>query len=108
MRGHDRPDPVELITAVREFLDQPPGDRDTLHRKVASNVLALVARELADDPADHDARLASLGVADDEELARLAASMEECDALYPALTAAMAAWAEAKVRVVDPRYLEAR
>ena len=106
---HDRPDPGELLEAVREFLGAPPDDRERLHRRVAANVLATVERQLAaaaTDEAAHRARLDELGVADNRELAALAATMGEDDPRYPLLTAHLAAWARAKVAVVNPRYLE--
>lgn len=108
---HDRPDPVELVEAVREYLDHPPADagRDRLHRRVASNVLATVARQLAaaaEDEAVHHDRLAALAVQNNAELAALAAGTTEDDPRFPALTAALAAWAEQKVRISNPRYLE--
>ncbi|GAA4811628.1 DUF6285 domain-containing protein [Nocardioides caeni] len=108
---HDRPDPIELIDAVREYLDHPPPDagRDRLHRRVASNVLTTVARQLAaaaEDEAVHRDRLAALGVRDNAALAALAAGMDEDDPRFPELVAALADWAEQKVRVSNPRYLE--
>lgn len=106
---HDRPSPVELLDAVREFLGTPPGDRDRLHRLVAANVLALVQRELesgASDEAAHAVRLEGLGVADNAALAELARDLAEDDPLFAPLTAALADWARAKVAVVNPRYLE--
>ncbi|GAA3805137.1 DUF6285 domain-containing protein [Nocardioides panacisoli] len=106
---HDRPDPVELLAAVREFLAAPPGDREALHRRVAANVVAIVERQLssaAEDEATHAARLDDLGVTDERELAALAATLGEDDPRYPLLTAHLAAWARAKVAVVNPRYLE--
>ncbi|MGH7895242.1 MAG: DUF6285 domain-containing protein, partial [Candidatus Binatia bacterium] len=46
----DRPTAIELLTAVREFLEQEvlPGleGRKRFHTLVAANVLAVVAREL--------------------------------------------------------------
>jgi hypothetical protein len=49
----DRPTAIELLTAVREFLEQDvlPGleGRERFHGLVAANVLAIVARELADE-----------------------------------------------------------
>lgn len=107
--GHDRPDPVELLEAVREFLLAPPGDREVLHRRVAANVVAMVQRQLAAAAADERAqadRLAELGVADDRELAALAATLDEDDPRFPLLTAHLASWARAKVAVVNPRYLQ--
>ncbi|MFC7495137.1 MULTISPECIES: DUF6285 domain-containing protein [unclassified Nocardioides] len=108
--AYDRPDPVELVDAVREFLDGAgDGARDRLHRRVASNVLATVSRQLAAAPADeaaHADRLAALGVRDNRELAVLAARLDEDAPLYAELTAALATWARAKVAVSNPRYLE--
>ncbi|MEZ0579415.1 DUF6285 domain-containing protein [Nocardioides sp. MH1] len=108
---HDRPDPVELLVSVREHLAAVPDpDRDPLHRRVAANVVAMVERELAAAPADevaHAERLALLGVADNRELAELAATMGESDPRYPDLRRELRAWAEAKLAVVNPRYLEA-
>lgn len=109
MKVHDRPDPVELLEAVREFLADPPGDRERLHRLVAANVVAIVQREVAaaaDDATAHAVRLAELGVSDNTELARLAAEMEDDDPRFALLTATMAQWARTKVAVVNPRYLE--
>ena len=107
---YDRPDVAELVDAVREFLDGGgEGARERLHRRVASNVLATVGRELAAAPADeaaHAERLAALGVRDNRELATLAATLEEDDPRFAQLTAALAAWARAKVAVSNPRYLE--
>lgn len=105
---HDRPDPDELLEAVREFLGGRPDDRERLHRLVAANVLALVQRELgaaASDAAAHAVRLERLGVADNVELARLAAEVGEDDARFGLLSKTMAQWARAKVAVVNPRYL---
>lgn len=108
--AHDRPSPGELLEAVTEFLAGPPGDvdRDRLHRRVAANVLGIVSRELAAQPQDdaaHAARLARLGVPDNEALAHLAATCDD-----PTQTAdlsdALWAWTQAKVRVVNPSYLE--
>jgi hypothetical protein len=108
---HDRPDQLELLEAVREFLLAEPADgpRDRLHRRVAANVVGLVERELSglgQDTADHRARLARLGVDDNHRLAELAAALDERDPLYPALTDALADWARRKVAVVNPAYLE--
>jgi hypothetical protein len=49
----DRPTGIELLTAVREFLERDllPGleGRKRFHALVAANVLAIVARELAEE-----------------------------------------------------------
>lgn len=108
---HDRPDPVELLDAVRDFLLAEPGDgpRDRLHRRVAANVVGIVQRQLVgaeQDAAVHDARLARLGADGNRALAELAAYVEEDDPLYPALLEELADWARRKVSVVNPAYLE--
>lgn len=108
---YDRPDPVELLDAVRELLLAEPGDgaRDRLHRRVAANVVGIVQRQLAateQDAALHEARLARLGVADNRALAELAASLDERDPAYPTLAEDLADWARRKVAVVNPAYLE--
>ena len=108
---HDRPDPLELLEAVRELLlaEAADGPRDRLHRRVAANVVGLVERELSgleQATADHRDRLTRLGVDDNRRLAELAASLDEHDPLYPALTQALAEWARRKVAVVNPAYLQ--
>ena len=108
---HDRPDLLELLEAVREFLlaDPAEGPRDRLHRRVAANVVGLVERELSgleQDTVDHLDRLARLGVDDNRRLAELAAVLDEHDPLYPALTDALADWSRRKVAVVNPAYLQ--
>ncbi|MEY4164278.1 MAG: hypothetical protein RL419_120 [Actinomycetota bacterium] len=74
---HDAPDATELVAAVREWLEREPFDgRSSASRfnaRVAVNVLSMVEREIALGPAQasrHRERLAQLGCADDEELAR--------------------------------------
>jgi hypothetical protein len=73
---HPEPDAVELLAAVREFLDGPVRDatdgRVAFHARVAARVLDTVAREL--QSADvlrsaHTARLRSVGFVHDDELA---------------------------------------
>ena len=73
---HDAPSSTELLEAVREWIDReviPSTDgRLRFHARVASNVLAMVEREIDLGPAQaaaHEERLARLGVADDSELA---------------------------------------
>jgi len=73
---HDAPTAIELLEAVREWIDREviaaTDGRLRFHARVASNVLAMVEREIELGPAQaaaHDARLAQLGVADDAELA---------------------------------------
>jgi hypothetical protein len=108
---HDRPTAAELIEAVREFLEGDVADavegRLAFHVRVATNVLAMVERELAradDDRTAHAERMVRLGVADDVELvAALRAGRfddrlaEVADVLWDAVVA--------KVEVANPRYL---
>ena len=73
---HDAPTSFELLEAVREWIDRdviPSTDgRLRFHARVASNVLAMVEREIDLGDAQtvaHADRLARLGVADDADLA---------------------------------------
>ena len=73
---HDRPTAAELVEAVREFLERDVMDATDgsvrFHTRVAINALGIVERELAGGrghEAEHEARLAALGVSDDAELA---------------------------------------
>ena len=73
---HDAPSAVELVEAVREFLEgdvtEATEGRVRFHARVAARALAIVERELASADqmaADHAARLAALGFASDAELA---------------------------------------
>jgi hypothetical protein len=73
---HDAPSATELLIAVREWIDREviaaTDGRLRFHARVASNVLAMVEREIELGPAQaaaHHDRLARLGVADDAELA---------------------------------------
>lgn len=73
---HDAPTAVQLVEAVREYIEgdvaEATGGRVRFHARVAANVLAMVERELLLGPgqaAAHAQRLASLGVADDAALA---------------------------------------
>ena len=68
----DRPTAIELLTSVREFIEQDvmPGleGRKRFHALVSANVLAIVARELEAGELPRDATLA------DQVAARLAVS----------------------------------
>jgi len=73
---HDAPGPIELVEAVRDYLADDLGPRatgrDRWMSKVAANALTVALREIRSADADaerHLARLASLGVADDRQLA---------------------------------------
>ena len=78
---HDVPTAGELVEAVREFLERDvmtsTEGRVQFHARVAVNVLKMVERELAvgEEQADvHAARLATLGVASEQELCESIAS----------------------------------
>jgi hypothetical protein len=73
---HDAPSAIELLESVREWIDREviasTDGRLRFHARVASNVLAIVEREIELGPAQaaaHARRLAELGVVDDAELA---------------------------------------
>ncbi len=108
---HGEPTASQLLEAVREFLE---GDvmsgttgRVQFHARVAARVLATVERELALDGRDrvaHAARLASLGVADDAELAARIQAGTVDD--WPAVEAVVWADVLVKLRVANPDYFE--
>ncbi|MGZ4727127.1 MAG: phosphotransferase family protein [Acidimicrobiales bacterium] len=107
---HGEPTAAQLLEAVREFLE---GDvmaatqgRVQFHARVAARVLATVERELALDGRDrvaHAARLASIGLADDADLAERIRSGTVTD--WDAVTAVVWADVLAKLRVANPGYL---
>ena len=109
---HDRPTAVELIEAVREFLETDVAGatdgRVRFHARVAVNVLRMVERELADGSAmasAHDARLASLGMADDAELSAAIRS-GTLDDRWDEVVATVRSSVEDKVAVANPTYLQ--
>ena len=127
----DRPTAIELLTAVREFLEQDvlPGldGRKRFHALVAANVLAVVARELADeetslvaewqrlrqliglDETVPPARLDGLRAAVRELTQRLCDRIRAGDADGGAFGAAVRAHVRMtvveKLRVANPKYL---
>jgi Domain of unknown function (DUF6285) len=74
-RPHDVPTAAELVEAVREWIERDVGSGapvSPFHARVATNVLAMVERELqlgGEHDRRHGERLAALGVVDDGELA---------------------------------------
>lgn len=62
----DQPSALELVTAVREFIEKHAmpelQGRTAFHARVAANALAIVARELEQGPKAADDELASLKV----------------------------------------------
>jgi hypothetical protein len=108
---HDAPSATELLEAVREWIDRDvvaaTDGRLRFHARVASNVLAMVEREIQLGPQQeqaHRGRLDQLGVADDTELAaaiRGRAFDDRTDELIELLTASVVD----KLAVANPRYL---
>lgn len=107
-----RPTAVELVAAVREFLERDvmaaTDGRVRFHARVAVNVLAMVERELELGPdlaAAHAADLAALGVDSEAELAT-AVREGRFDDDASALLEVLARTAEARLRVANPKHLE--
>jgi len=107
---HGEPTASQLVEAVREFLEgdvmEATQGRVQFHARVAARALATVERELALGGADrvaHTARLASIGMADDAELAAAiqGGAVTDWDAVDRVV------WADvlAKLRVANPSYL---
>jgi hypothetical protein len=110
---HDVPSAPELLDAVREFLDSQvipyTEGRRRFEARVAANVVAIVQREMILGPAQraaHAERLDSLGVTDEEALARAIRSGELADR-GDEVRAAVRATVADKLRVANPAYLEA-
>ena len=109
---HDRPTMVELVEAVREFLESDVAGATTgrvhFHARVAANVLSMVERELAlgDELRDrHSARLGGLGFGSDAELAR-AIREGDLDDQYDIVRDALLDGVKDKLRVANPGYLD--
>lgn len=108
---HDAPTAGQLLEAVREWLE---GDvigategRLQFHARVAANALAIVERELSLGPAqaaEHSARLAQLGCADDAALAAAIRSGELNDRLEEVRALVRASVVD-KLRVANPKHL---
>ena len=108
---HDAPSAVQLVEAVREFLE---GDvmgategRVQFHARVAGRVLSIVERELSEPRPEgflHLRRLHDLGYDDDRELAA-AIRAGELHARLDDVEASVWLDVLAKVRVANPDYL---
>ncbi len=108
---HDAPTAAQLIESVREWIDRDvmgaTDGRLKFHARVASNVLAMVERELELGPAHeavHEARLALLGVADDAELAA-GIRRRDFDDRGDELRVLLGRAVRDKLLVANPRYL---
>jgi hypothetical protein len=109
---HDAPTAIELLEAVREWIDREvissTDGRLRFHARVASNVLAMVEREIDLGPAQaaaHEERLERLGVADDAELAAAIRDRRFDDRAIE-LRALLAEMVADKVAVANPGYLD--
>jgi hypothetical protein len=107
---HDAPTAVELVEAVREFLERDvmaaTEGRIRFHARVAARALAIVERELATADAlaaAHAGRLAALGFASDAELAAAIRS-GACDDRWDEVAAAVRATVADKLAVANPDY----
>jgi hypothetical protein len=108
---HGRPTALELVEAVREFLDAQVGTASrsaSYHARVAANALGIVERELARGAAPIERRalaLASLGMSSERDLAdairsgRWASDDEQ-------LLDVLADGVLERVGVANPRYLQ--
>ena len=111
MMPHDVPTARELVEAVREWIERDAsGDRppNRFHARVATNVLAIVERELELGPAQaraHSRRLEQLGVADDAELAA-AIRDGSLDGRLDEVRALVWASVRDKLAVANPKYLD--
>jgi len=114
MRGeedlHGRPSALELLEAVGDLLGrlgQQGADPALAHQlRIAKRALEMVARELELGPGQrevHRARLASLGVASEAELARAIRSGSLEDG--PALRALLREAVSARLEVSNPAWM---
>ena len=110
MSLHGAPSSAELLEAVREWLERDvmssTEGRLRFHARVAANVLATVERELAvgaEQNTDHRARLASLGVDNDAELARSIRDGDLDDRL-DAVRTVLRADVDDRLNVANPKY----
>jgi hypothetical protein len=109
---HDAPSVAEMVEALREWMQNDvmtgTSGRLQFHARVAANMLGIIERELARGPqqlAAHRERLASLGCADDAELA-LRIRRGEFDDGYEEVRAVVMADVHDKLSVANPKYLE--
>lgn len=111
VKPHDRPDAIELVDIVREFLhdDVIPvlEGQVAFHTRVAVNALAIVDRELRLGPGHQEAhatRLLAFDCTSDAELAeRIRAG--ELDDRYQEVAAAVRELVWDKIAVMNPKYV---
>lgn len=111
-RLHTFPDAAEIVAAVREFLagEVMPGTTGALsfHARVAANLLATLEREIAAGSDAEDVfagRLAALGVADEDELARMIRD-RRAGLDTPSLVDTLAWATRERLKVANPKYLD--
>ena len=111
---HDVPTSAQLIESVREWIERDvltqTAGRLQFHARVAINCLAMVEREMALGPNQnraHRDRLATLGMADDAELAAAIRGGELDDRLAEVRKLVWASVLD-KLAVANPRYLGPR
>ena len=109
---HDSPTAAELVEAVREWLTQDVVRASVpvngFHARVASNVLAIVEREIELGPGQaeaHRGRLDQLGVASDVELAAAIRSGRLDDRLDEVRSLVWDSVRD-KLLVANPKYLD--
>lgn len=108
---HDRPDALELIDAVRDFLaEEVMGAVEgqlAFHVRVAANALRIAARELRAAPesaAAHAKRLARFGCSNERELVAAIRS-GELDERYAELGSELRRMVWDKIQVTNPGYV---
>lgn len=109
---HDLPTAVELLEAVREFLESDvlsvTEGRVRFHARVAINVLAMVEREAALGPEQaqrHAGRLGALGFSSDRELAN-AIRAGTLDGRWSEIKASVWETVRDKLAVANPTYAD--
>jgi len=106
--AYGRPLAAELVAAVAEFLEtdvrEATDGQVNFHARVAANALRIVERELLDESeAESHAALASLGVADEEQLAA-AIRAGEMDGRAADVTACLRTLVRRRLAVAHPGY----
>ncbi|MEY4361881.1 MAG: hypothetical protein RL391_1187 [Actinomycetota bacterium] len=109
---HDAPSMAQLVESVREWLERDvlggTSGRLQFHARVAINMLSMVEREMStgsEQAVAHAARLSSLGVSNDAELAA-AIRHGTIDARMDDVIDVVRASVIAKLEVANPGYFE--
>ncbi len=109
---HGAPGAIELVEAVREWIERDvmatSEGRLRFHARVATNMLAMVEREIElgeSHAVAHAERLATLGVADDHEFAAAIRAGDLDDRLDEVRTL-LRATVDDKLAVANPGYVD--